>query len=166
MPIRGIKGYWKTKEGTEFFLCILMLLLALCSNGPHWQLSRWCRAQPFSRFPQNDTSTVSLITLRLPTEAGQWPLEWLKSPLIRPLLQTSAFSDNLRITLFVSPTLEMTAVSCNNYHQYSFLDFSVLQHLFNHFPTLKSLGWNTQYTFDSLIYLQYTQIFKPPNKWV
>lgn len=60
------------EEGTEFFLYSLMLLLALLQQ---WSLQGAADGEDHGLFPHSQnghTFRISLITLRLPTEAGQW----------------------------------------------------------------------------------------------
>ena len=61
----------RQKEGTEFFLCILMLLLALRQQWSSLAIADDAVPSLSPDSQNGHTFTVSLITLRLPTEAGQ-----------------------------------------------------------------------------------------------
>ena len=100
----ALKDIGRPVEGTEFFLCILMLLLALRQQWSSLAIADDTEPSPSPDSQNGHTFTVSLITSDYPQKLGNDLLSDWNLHSLQPLLQTSAFSDNLKLLyLFLQP---------------------------------------------------------------
>lgn len=144
----ALKDIGRRRE--DFFLYSWMLLLALLQQWSSLAAADGADPSFFPHSQSGHTFRINLITLRLPTEAGQW---------ISSEIQISTHQSQCSKHLGSLITSNYFLFFSNPRDDSSFLQYSVHFQIFQ-FSNIcltislhsKSLVWNSQYTYGSLIY--------------